>query len=205
MGTFLEDRLTLNNENTPGFPSEPIRSTPTVALPLSRQAPSLVLRGTRVRSRCVARSCRLSTRFQRSSSQVFNQRHNTHTCHACMISQSIVKRTMIRLLDAVLSRKNPFFHSVQTDSRIQTLALPNRNNLSYFSRPGSSFRYHPPNTFRSGRPQPPKREHLGFPGNVEAQGLGVHVARRAWTVIPRPRNTPPTSTRSFVSRCHKSR
>ena len=31
MGTFLEDHNALNNENAPGFPSEP-RSTPTVAL-----------------------------------------------------------------------------------------------------------------------------------------------------------------------------
>ena len=43
-----------------------------------------------------------------------------------MISQSIIKRTMIRLLPAFLSRKNPFFYSVQTDSCIQTLVLPNR-------------------------------------------------------------------------------
>ena len=101
LGTFLEGRLALNNENAPGFASEPIRSTPTVALPLSLQAPSPVLRGTPVRSRCVARSFRLSTRFQRSSIQVFSRRHNTHICHACMISHSIIKRTMIRLLPAL--------------------------------------------------------------------------------------------------------
>ena len=139
-GTFVEDRLALNNENAPGFPSQPVRSTPTFPLPLSLQAPPPVLRGTRLRSRCVARSFRLSTRFQRSSFQVFSQRHNTHLCHACMISQSIIKRTMMRLhacmisqsiikrtmmrlLAAVLPPKNPFFHSVQTDSRIKT---PNR-------------------------------------------------------------------------------
>jgi len=34
--------------------------------------------------------------------------------------------TMIRLLAAVLSPLNPFFHSVQTTGVIQTLALPNR-------------------------------------------------------------------------------
>ena len=33
--------------------------------------------------------------------------------------------------------------------------------LQYFSQPGSSYRCHPPNTFRSGR----ERERLGFPEN----------------------------------------
>ena len=47
-------------------------------------------------------------------------------CHACTILQS-TERTMIRLLAAVPSRKKPLFHSVQTDWRIQTLVLPNRN------------------------------------------------------------------------------
>ena len=41
------------------------------------QAPSPVFRGTRIRSRYVSRSFRLSTRCQRSSLQVFSQRHNT--------------------------------------------------------------------------------------------------------------------------------
>ena len=41
---------------------------------------------------------------------------------------------MIRLLAAILSPKNPFFHSVQTNLGIQTLVLPNRNTLRYFSR-----------------------------------------------------------------------
>ena len=44
--------------------------------------------------------------------------------------QAIVReggeRTMIRLLAAVLSPKNAFFYSVQTDWRIQTLVFPNR-------------------------------------------------------------------------------
>ena len=39
----------------------------------------------------------------------------------------------------------------------------------------------------------------------EVQGLGAHVARRARTAAPRPKSTPPTSTRSFLSRRHKSR
>ena len=45
----------------------------------------------------------------------------------------------------------------------------------------------------------------GFRRTFEAQGLGAHVARRARTAPPRPRSTPLTSTRSFVSRRDKSR
>ena len=36
------------------------------------------------------------------------------------------ERTMIRLLAAVLSPKNPYFHWMQIDWRIQTLVLPDR-------------------------------------------------------------------------------
>ena len=92
---FLEDRLALYNENASGFPSDAISSTPTVPLPLSLQAPSLVLLWARLRSRCVARSFRLSTRFERSSFQVFSQRHNAHiyiyTYISCMHDLAINK------------------------------------------------------------------------------------------------------------------
>ena len=125
-----------------------------------------------------------------------------YICHACTISQSIM-RTMMRVLAAVLSRKNPFFHPGQTDWRIQTLVLPNRNNLQYFPRPGSCYRCHPPKTFRSWRAQPLTRERLGFPENFEAQGLRAHIVRRARTVAPRVKSTPLMSPRSFVSPCHK--
>ena len=37
---------------------------------------------------------------------------------------------MIQLLAALLSLKNPFFHSVQTDWSIQTLVLPNRKQFT---------------------------------------------------------------------------
>ena len=37
------------------------------------------------------------------------------------------------------------------------------------------------------------------------KGIGAHVAKRALTAGPRPRNNPPTSARSFVSRRYKSR
>ena len=76
--TFLNDRFAHNNEKTSGLPSEPIRSPPTVPPPWSSQAPSPVLRGTRLRTWCVARSCRLRTRFEHSRFQVFSKPQNTH-------------------------------------------------------------------------------------------------------------------------------
>ena len=79
------------------------------------------------------------------------------------------------------------------------------NYLLYFSRPGSCYRCHPPNTFHSWSAQPPKRERLGFRENFKAQGLGAHFARRAGTALPRPRSTPLMSPRSFVSPRLKSR
>ena len=122
MGTFLEDRLPRNNDNSSGFPSEPFRSTPSVPAPPFLQAPSPVLRGTRRRSRSVSRGFPLSARTSKSSV-------NPKNTHACTISQSI-NNTMIRLLAAVLSPNNPFLHSLQTDWGIQTLVLPNRKRIT---------------------------------------------------------------------------
>ena len=91
---------------------------------------------------------------------------------------------------------------MQTDSRIQTLVLPNRK---YFYSTS-------PNPDLPTDATPRTRSVLGGRGNasgfrrtLEAQGLGAHVARRTRTAAPRPRNTPLTSTRSFESRRHKSR
>ena len=56
-----------------------------------------------------------------------------------------------------------------------------------------------------GGPSPRRRNASGFRRTFEAQGPGAHVARRARSALPRPRGTPPTSTRRFVSRCHKPR
>ena len=56
-----------------------------------------------------------------------------------------------------------------------------------------------------GGPSPRRRNASGFRRTFEAQGPGAHVARRARSAPPRPRGTPPTSTRRFVSRCHKPR
>ena len=70
------------------------------------------------------------------------------------------------------------------------------SNLQHYSWPGSSYRWHPPNSFRSGRSQPPKRERLMFPANLRgARARRTHRQKGA---------DPPTSTRSFVSRRHKS-
>ena len=76
--------------------------------------------------------------------------------------------------------------------------------LQTFSRPGSSYRCHlRKRSFLRG-PSPRRGNASGFWRTFEASGLGSHVARRAWTAAPRRRNTPPTSTRSFVSGRHKS-
>ena len=48
-------------------------------------------------------------------------------------------------------------------------------------------------------------KRLGFPENFEAQGFRAHVARKARTPVPRPRNTSLMSPPSFVSPRHKSR
>ena len=71
--------------------------------------------------------------------------------------------------------------------------------------PGSCYRCHPPNMFRSGLAKSRKKEHLGFPENFEAQELRAHVPRRARTPAPGPRSTPLMSPRSFVSQRRKTR
>ena len=79
------------------------------------------------------------------------------------------------------------------------------NNFQYFSRPGSSYRCHPSNTFVLGGPSPRRGNASGLRRTLEAQRLSAHVARWARTAAPRPWSTPLTSTRSFVSRRCKSR
>ena len=50
----------------------------------------------------------------------------THKMVCVIITDFTYGTEEVRRLAAVLSRKSPFFHSLQTDSRIQTLVLPNR-------------------------------------------------------------------------------
>ena len=85
---------------------------------------------------------------------------------------------MIRLFAAVLSPKDPLFHSVQTGWRYlyRLWSSQTENNLQHFSRPGYSYRFHSPNTFRAGRDQPPKRDRLEFPENLRGA--------RAWRTRP---------------------
>ena len=202
MAIFLEDRLALNNERSPGFPSEPIRSAPNVPLPPSLQAPSPVLRGTRIRSRYVARSVRLSTRFQRSSTQVLSQRHSTYICHACTISQSIM-RIMIRLLQFCPERTHSLTRCRLTGvyGRWST-GTENKKSTS----PGADLPTDATSRTRSvlGGPSHPKGNASGFRGSLEAQGLGARVTRRTRAAPPRPKS-PLTSKGSFVFRRHKSR
>ena len=130
MRTFLEDRRALNNENDSGFSSEPIRSTPTVPLPLSLQALSPVLRGTRLRSRCVAQSFGLSTRFERSSLQVFSQRQNTHM--SCIHDLAINKENHDTTACFGSVPKEPILQCRLT--RVYRLwSSRTENNLQYFS------------------------------------------------------------------------
>ena len=121
-------------------------------------------------------------------------------------TRSALGGTMIRLLAAVLPRKNPFFHSVQTDWRY-TDSGPPEPKIIYSTSPGPDLPTDATPRTRSvlGGPSPRRGNASGFRRTFEAQGLGAHVARRARTAAPRPRSTPPTSTRSFVSRQHKSR
>ena len=120
---------------------------------MSPQAPSPVLNGARLRTRCVARSFRLRTRFEHSSFQVLTQPQNTHnTCHECTISQSI-KSTMIRQLAVVLPPNKLLFYFTRCSLTVVYRPWSSRteNNLQNFSRPESCYRYHPPKTFRNGR------------------------------------------------------
>ena len=113
---------------------------------------------------------------------------------------------MIPLLAAVLSRKNPCVHLVQTDSRIDS--GPPEPKIIYSTSPGPALPTDATPRTRSvlGGPSPRRRNGSGFRRTFEAQGLGAHLARRARTAAPRPRSTPLTSTRSFfVSWRHKSR
>ena len=126
----------------------------------------------------------------------------THISLPCMHDPAIKKETMIRLLAAVMSPKNPFFHSLQTDSRIQTLVLPNRKGFQYFSQPGSSYRCHPTNTLRSGSAQLAKRERLGFPENLRGARTRRIRHRKSADCAPPPEEQ---SKRSFASRGHESR
>ena len=114
---------------------------------------------------------------------------------------------MIRLLAAVLSRNNPFLHSVQTDSRMYTESGTSESKIISSTSPGPALPTDatPRTRFVLGGPSPRRGNASGFRRTFEAQGLGAPVARWARTAHPRPRSTPPTSTRSFVFRPHKSR
>ena len=142
----------------------------------------------------------MSARASKSSANA-----KTHVSHACTISESI-KRTMIRLLAEVLSRKNPFFHSMQTEWCC-TDSGPAEPKIIYSTSPGPALPTDATSRTCSvlGGPSPRRGNASGFRRTFEAQGLGAHFARKVRTAAPRPRSNPPTSTRSFVSRRHKSR
>ena len=117
-------------------------------------------------------------------------------------TRSAVVGTMIRLLAAVQTRKNPFFHALQTDWFYTDSGPPEPNKITAHC-PARLFL--PMQSSVLGGPSPRRGNASWFRRTFEAHGLGAHVARRARTAPPRPRSTAMTSTRSFVSRRHKSR
>ena len=152
------------------------------------QSPSPVLRGTRLRSRCVARSFPLSTLFECSSFQIFSQRHSTYICHAFTISLSI-KGTVIWLLR--FCPEEPIL-SLGADWLAYTDSGPPEPNIIYSTSPGPDLPTDAtprPRSVLAGR-SPRRGNASGFQRTFEAQGLGARVARRTRTAPPRPRSTP---------------
>ena len=106
---------------------------------------------------------------------------------------------------AVQTRKNPCFHSAQTDWCCTDSGTP-EPKVIYGTSPGPALPTDATPRTRSvlGGLSPRRGNASGFRPTFEAQGLGAHVARRARTAPPRRRSTPLTGARSFVSRRHKS-
>ena len=123
--------IVLNNGNDSGFPSEPIRSTPTVPPPLSLLAPSPVLRGTRRRSPCVARGFRLSTRASepfvnpkpRMHDLAIKKKHYDTT--ACC--SSLPKERILSLGAGVQTKAD--YVLCGSDSELQILVWSQKKNL----------------------------------------------------------------------------
>ena len=106
---------------------------------------------------------------------------------------------MARLFDAVLSRKNPLFHSVQTDNRRYTDLGTAELKLVYSTSAGLDLPTYATRRTNSvlGGPSPRRGNASSLRRTFEVQGLGAHVARKAQTAVPRPRSTPLTSARNF--------
>ena len=93
---------------------------------------------------------RLSTRFGRSSFQVFSQDQNTHM--SCMHDLAINKQKHDTTASCDTVRKESLLSLLFRLTRVcRVWSSRTENNLQYFSRPEPSYRCHPPNTFRSGR------------------------------------------------------
>ena len=113
-------------------------------------------------------------------------------------------RLLARLITAVHFPRNLLFTLGADKLALYRLwSSRTENNLRYFSPPGSSCRCHPPNTFRSGRAQPPKRERLGFPDNLRGARVRRTRCQKDADCGPPPEEHPLTSTRSLVSLRHK--
>ena len=118
-------------------------------------------------------------------------------------TRSALGGTMIRVFAAVRTRKNPFFHSVQTDwCYTDSGPLEPKIITAAFLPAGLLL------------PMPPP-EHVPFwEGPAPEEGTprvscepkgSAHTSPEGRRLRPPDRGAPPTSTRSFVSRRHKSR
>ena len=74
---------------------------------------------------------------------------------------------------------------------IRSRVLPNRKTIQHLSPPGFSYRCHPPNTLRSERAQPPKRERLGFPANLRGARARRTRLQKGADCGPPPEENPP--------------
>ena len=106
---------------------------------------------------------------------------------------------MTRLLAAVLSRKSPFFHSLQTDSRIQTLVLPSRK---YFTvvLPARIFLPMPPPEHVPFRESPaPEERTRRVSGEPSRRKGSAHTSLEGRGLRPPAQGAPPRRARG-VSR-----
>ena len=125
----------------------------------------------------------------------------THKMVYVIITDFTYGTEEVRRLAAVLSRKSPFFHTVQS-GWWYTDSGPAEAERKYSTFPGPALPTDATRQKRSvmGGPSPRRGNASGFRITFKARGLGAHVARRARTAPPRSRITPQTSTQNFVSR-----
>ena len=108
-------------------------------------------------------------------------------------------RLLERLIVEVRSPNNLLSSLVQTNWRY-TDSRPPEPKIIYGTSPSPDLLTDamPLTPSVVGGPSPRRGNASGFRRAFEAEGLGVHVARRTRTAAPRPRSTPLTSTRGVL-------